>query len=289
MSETVAENENAIITNNDQIKKKTGRKVLNILFDIFTVLVVLFVIFLLFLMLQMKGLTADGISIAGYRIFLVQTPSMTPAYPSGSVVITRNVSADELNVGDAISFRAYGNTIVTHRIVEIEEYVEGYYRYVTKGDANESNDREKVESGAVLGVVIFGIPNAGHLLNWLRSIWGLFLLVILPAGLVIIGESIKLSGIIREEKQKKKQRENEEKAEALNASGDTDQEVTTPDVDDNFDQELQELKDHRQNSDHEAEANSDLEAGTFSSATDSDSPNNYEVVLPANDDEPMKS
>ena len=288
------ENEKTIGTHGDLTKKRTGKKVWSVIFDIFTVLVVLFVIFLMILMLQMKGLTTNGISLGGYRMFLVQTMSMTPMYPSGSVVITKAVPPDELNIGDAISFRVgYSNAVVTHRIVEIEKNFANFYEFTTKGDANEVNDSSKVESSDVLGVVIFGIPNVGSLLNWLRSIWGLILLVILPAGLVIIGESIRLTGMVKEEKQKKKDRENEQREDAQDAGEDTGQEVDAVNTNGDFSQEGDTDKPDRDSDQgyalREIDASSDLESAAISLENGLESPGSYEVVSPLSEDKPINS
>ena len=288
------ENENTIGTQGELPKKRTGKKVWSVLFDIFTVLVVLFVIFLMILMLQMKGLTTNGISLGGYRMFLVQTPSMTPIYPAGSVVITKTVPPDELNVGDAISFRVeYSDAVVTHRIQKIEKTSAGYYEFTTKGDANEVNDSSKVESSNVLGVVIFGIPNVGSLLNWLRSIWGLILLVILPAGLVIIGESIRLTGMVKEEKQKKKDRENEKRAEAADAGEDTGQEADAANTVGSFSQEGDADKPDSDSDQEytvrEIDVSSDLKSAAFSLENGLESSGSCEVVSTLSEEKPIKS
>ena len=203
----------------DHTKKKSQRKILGILFDVFTVVVIFFVIFLLFCMFQMKGLSANGIALGGFRAFLIQTMSMEPEYPVGSVVVAKSVPVETLKEGDVISFRVgQGGLVLTHRIVDIERFEDGYYMITTKGDTNLENDRDKVDGRDVFGIIIMCIPKLGLMLNWLRSIWGLLLLVILPAGLVIVGESVRLTKVIKEEKEKKRAEE------ALNSDADSEPE-----------------------------------------------------------------
>jgi signal peptidase len=203
LSEALQESANRKDSASYAEKKSAVKKVLGILFDIFTVLVVFFVIFLLVIMFQLKGITSEGVSVAGFRMFIVQTMSMDPVYPTGSVVVTKRVPPADIKEGDVISFLAsYSGSVVTHRVVEAFDLGDGRYGFVTKGDANPSNDSGLVGGQAVLGVVVLGIPNLGLLLGKLRSVWGLVLLVILPSSLVIIGEAVKLSRLLREEKAK---------------------------------------------------------------------------------------
>jgi len=224
LSEILPNNVDIVNDGADLPKKQITKRLISIVFDVFTVLVVLFVIFLLVLMFQMKGLTSNGIALGGYRLFLVQTGSMSPEYPTGSVVVTKQKPVEELGVGDVISFIAnYSGAVVSHRIVEAEDLKNGTRRFTTKGDANMAADNDKVDGMNVLGVVIFGIPEVGKLLGWLKTIWGLLLLVILPAGLVIIGESVKLAGILREEREKKQVPEKE-----VDLNGDSDEEDQVP-------------------------------------------------------------
>ena len=99
--------------------------------------------------------------ILGYNYKTVLTGSMEPAIPVGSIVITKEQSSYEIE--DIISFQEEG-AIITHRIISIDRE-----RYITKGDANNVADTEKVQQKQILGKVILTIPLLGYLVMWLMS------------------------------------------------------------------------------------------------------------------------
>lgn len=97
---------------------------------------------------------------SGVRLLAVSSGSMEPAIPAGSLI---GVTAGETYaVGDIISFNeAAGGEITTHRISRIQE-INGYIRYVTKGDRNEEEDERPVYLNKVVGKMILVIPKVGQ-------------------------------------------------------------------------------------------------------------------------------
>ncbi len=80
-------------------------------------------------------------TIFGIRPMIVVSGSMEPVLPVGSLVVTKAVTADEVEVGDVVGYwtgnRFIGvNPIILHRVIAITE--EGY---LLKGDNNETADR----------------------------------------------------------------------------------------------------------------------------------------------------
>lgn len=77
--------------------------------------------------------------IFGYRVYTISSGSMEPTYEVGDVVLIKKTPAEDLKVGDVITYEI-GNITVTHRLVSITEGADNIERYTTKGDANEVND-----------------------------------------------------------------------------------------------------------------------------------------------------
>lgn len=70
---------------------------------------------------------------------------------SNAIEILPN-SAEEINVGDVISYQtAYG--VIIHRVIEKSEDQEGIY-YIMKGDNSPFKDLQKVRFEDVKGVVV---------------------------------------------------------------------------------------------------------------------------------------
>jgi signal peptidase len=96
----------------------------------------------------------------------------------------------EYNVGDIISYYAKINgkeEIVTHRIFRIGGNV-----YLTKGDANQALDEEKIVPRLIIGKVVLVIPYLGYLIGFAKTKIGLWLLIVLPALFIILSEVIMI-------------------------------------------------------------------------------------------------
>lgn len=127
------------------------------------------------------------IDILGYEIKVVQSGSMEPAIPVGSIVAVKAVSHYE--IGDIITFgRDTKRSIpVTHRIVE-KNVSEKNTGYITKGDANEEADGINVSERDIIGKVVLTVPYVGYLIDFARTPLGYGLLVGLPALLIVLDE-----------------------------------------------------------------------------------------------------
>lgn len=99
--------------------------------------------------------------LLGYRAYSVDTGSMEPAISTGSLIfVKRYINFEDYSVGDIVTFSdlTHENNF-THRIVEIDAQNRAF---VTKGDANETNDLSPAEFIYAVGKVEFIIPYLGH-------------------------------------------------------------------------------------------------------------------------------
>jgi signal peptidase len=131
-------------------------------------------------------------TIAGHRLYVVLSGSMSPAFEAGSLVVVRPAEAEEIAVGDIITYREPGEgaKLTTHRVVEVED--ENGLQFITKGDANEVVDQEPVPAENLVGKVVFAIPYAGYVADFAQSPQGLVTLVIIPGILIIVFEARNL-------------------------------------------------------------------------------------------------
>lgn len=132
--------------------------------------------------LALFTLSSNGSIIRGYRSFLVLSGSMEPSIGIGSIIVVG--SQDQYRLQDVITFVTEGRT-VTHRIAGMKT-VSGRVTYVTKGDANRSEDEGEVGQEEVVGKVVLVIPLIGRYVAFAQSPLGLVLLVLLPGlGLIV--------------------------------------------------------------------------------------------------------
>lgn len=96
----------------------------------------------------------------GVRPTLISGYSMNPTLTAGDIVITRDVSATEVQVGDIVRF-SHGAEFIVHRVVQIE-ISDGQVFFVTQGDANNVAD-PPVIGEQIKGKVVVVIPKIGWL------------------------------------------------------------------------------------------------------------------------------
>ena len=99
-----------------------------------------------------------------YKPTAILSNSMKPIYSRGDVVVTKKLNKKELNnlrKYDIIEYILDG-TIVTHRIINIEQHADKTRLYITKGDNNNAADIKKVTESQIIGKVEFSIPKVGY-------------------------------------------------------------------------------------------------------------------------------
>ncbi|MDG6229689.1 MAG: signal peptidase I [Candidatus Thermoplasmatota archaeon] len=92
---------------------------------------------------------------------VIYSGSMAPEYQVGDIVLIDDVNTSTLQVGDIVQYLSFDNTSkIIHRIVEITEE-DGRTYYLTKGDANPSDDFRPIPAQRILGRPMFTIPKLG--------------------------------------------------------------------------------------------------------------------------------
>jgi signal peptidase len=144
-----------------------------------------------------------------YRILAVMSGSMEPTIGTGALIIIKPVQ--EYKDQDIITFRTPNsnkkNDYTTHRIVKTETS-NGNKTYVTKGDANKTDDTERVTQSEIVGKEFFSIALLGYVLGYIKTLPGLLIIVVVPAVIIVYEEINKIKSeaqrIINEKKKLKK-------------------------------------------------------------------------------------
>ncbi len=120
---------------------------------------------------------------AGTIPLIVLTDSMYPDIQSGDLIICQKIDAEDVAVGDVISFydpASSGSAVVTHMVIEIVDE-NGTLSFRTKGINNNTADRLPVPAAKVIAEYTgIRIPGAGNLAIFMQSTAGLLVCVILP-------------------------------------------------------------------------------------------------------------
>lgn len=135
-------------------------------------------------------------SIFGYRFYTVLTNSMVPqkdglegGFYAGDIVIVKLTDGNKVKKDDVVTFSVGdGSRYLTHRIVDRKEELNGEKGdyIITKGDANKSND-PPILSDRILGKVVFAIPKAGDVLEFIREqFWACLVGVLSLYGFILV-------------------------------------------------------------------------------------------------------
>ena len=110
-------------------------------------------------------------NIAGFSGFTVLTSSMERYIPQGSFILTQVTDPGELEIGDDITFIIDQNTVVTHRIIDIEENFQGSGQraFQTQGTENLIPDQDMVFPENIVGRVVFHNFTLGRTINFIQG------------------------------------------------------------------------------------------------------------------------
>ena len=126
--------------------------------------------------------------LLGYSSVIVYGGSMADSVPVGGIAVTKEVTTEDVGVGDVIVF--YPPTMSTnpspkpsplmHRVVSVREE-DGQRLFQTKGDANATPDPWEIGIEGHGSRVVYTVPYVGYLISFARTPLGWALLLFLPA------------------------------------------------------------------------------------------------------------
>ncbi len=124
-------------------------KLKNVLFNIFAIVTVLSVLFVVFNI------------VAGAKGYAVTSDSMKDTFSRGDIVFVKEVTFDELEIGDVVTVASEsGDQFFTHRVVGINS---ADRTVTTRGDANSANDPMPTEAERIVGKMWYSVPLLGFI------------------------------------------------------------------------------------------------------------------------------
>ncbi|MCL2426388.1 MAG: signal peptidase I [Oscillospiraceae bacterium] len=127
--------------------------------------------------------------IFGFSLMTVLTRSMQDEIPQDSLIITRRVDPNTIQIGDDITYLRPNNTTITHRVVDIRPNYQnsGQPGFQMQGTMNAEPDAEIVGAANVVGLVIFHSLFFGNVILFIRAnlmLIGIF--TVLTIALIIV-------------------------------------------------------------------------------------------------------
>ncbi|MGB6181520.1 MAG: signal peptidase I [Rhodococcus sp. (in: high G+C Gram-positive bacteria)] len=108
--------------------------------------------------------------ITGATPYTILTASMEPTYPPGTLIVVREVDQSDIRLGTPVTYQLESGKpeVVTHRIVRVSNSANGDVRYVTRGDANGTDD-EPIRYEQIRGAVWYSVPFIGYVNSWING------------------------------------------------------------------------------------------------------------------------
>lgn len=175
------------------MKKLLNNKVVNIVFSIIE-WIICFILIVLIVLTGVQRFSNQG-NFGGYRIYTVASGSMIPTYNIGDTLLIKEMSAKEIDIGDAVTylgtFAGVDGMIITHQVVDKEVSEDGEILFHTKGIANNVED-PIVSEKQVLGKVVHKFFFLSILGRVTTNINFLFIFITIPISILIAIEIIKI-------------------------------------------------------------------------------------------------
>lgn len=148
------------------------KKVFNVLTTVLLIALIVLVVFIF-----ISRVTGNTPTILGYRIYRVQTDSMTPTLKVGDVILSKKTTAEDIHLGDIVTYDAVdgqmaGKTI-THRVVEEPEVRDGVYYFRTRGDKEGATLDPEISFEQVEGKYVRTLPLLDKMYTFFLSPGGL--------------------------------------------------------------------------------------------------------------------
>lgn len=125
----------------------------------------------------------------GSTALTIQTGSMAPAYPPGTMVVVKPTPVEDLKPGDVVTYqlRSGEATLVTHRITQQLRTADGKPLFITQGDNNPVADETPVQPVQVRGKVWYAIPWIGWVATYVTGPWRAVVVPIAVGALLAYG------------------------------------------------------------------------------------------------------
>lgn len=174
-------------------KSSTSHKILTVVGVVICIILIPILIINVTLIVKSYTNNDEVPKIGGYCPLIVLTGSMEPVISSGDLIICKQIDSDKVKVGDIIAFfdpDSTGTAVLTHRVTEIIEE-NGALSFRTKGDANNTEDRQPVPADDLVGIYKTRIPKAGNAAMFMQTTAGLVVCVIVPLVLLVAYDVIR--------------------------------------------------------------------------------------------------
>lgn len=196
-------------------RKKSSNKIRKRLNIMFYIILIPLLAYNFALIIQAVVKPDETPAFLGYKMYVIISGSMQPELDIGDIVVVKKIDTNALKKDDVISFRK-GQTVITHRIVDVKN-TEEELQFLTRGDNNNTNDKDLVSEKEVEGIVVNKIQKLGKIVLKLRDKTLIIIIILIYYIFLMYDQSVQkrknIRRIKREEYEEKKRKESSNEGE----------------------------------------------------------------------------
>ncbi len=171
---------------NDKRREGLRKSLKSIINIIISIMFSIIIVGALSLIIQKFVLKKEVPDVFGYKVLQVMSGSMSGEFETGDTILIKEIKNEsDLKIGDVVTYKIAKNTLVTHRIVYISKTGENL-SYTLKGDANNTEDSEKIMFSKIEGMYVKKLKLIGQMINFMQKPYGIVIVFTIPILLVIL-------------------------------------------------------------------------------------------------------
>lgn len=171
---------------NDKRREGLRKSLKSIINIIISIMFSIIIVGALSLIIQKFVLKKEVPDVFGYKVLQVMSGSMSGEFETGDTILIKEIKNEsDLKIGDVVTYKIAKNTLVTHRIVYISKIGENL-SYTLKGDANNTEDSEKIMFSKIEGMYVKKLKLIGQMINFMQKPYGIVIVFTIPILLVIL-------------------------------------------------------------------------------------------------------
>lgn len=168
-------------------------------------------------------------SIGGFTLLRITTGSMAPTYEIDTLLLVQKTEPSSIRKGDVISFYSsdpvLDGAVNTHRVTEIQKNGDQYV-YTTRGDGNNVEDPYPVESGQLVGKVIWSSVILGKIARLVSNPLIFIPVILVPLAIILLGNFFQTIALARKIAKEEEEKAIQEAIEQLRKSREPDRQKT---------------------------------------------------------------
>ena len=127
-------------------------------------------------------ISGEAPSIFGYQVFRVSSESMEPELMVGDVILVKEATVEDIKKGDIVTYKGeegtFAGKMITHKMLEDPQYVDGRYVFHTSGIYNGALPDPDWYEDQLVGEYVRKLPFVDKVYTFFLTPYGLIAFIV---------------------------------------------------------------------------------------------------------------